>query len=152
MPRLPAFDLKARANYSPHVVIVGAGASRAATPTGDANGRLLPVMKDIVETLGLTQILERTNLDWRGRNFEDVYDDLSRNNPHAPEAEKIDLHIRSYFHSLALPNCLTIYDTLLLSLREKDLVASFNWDPLLIQAYKRHARIQRSLPIGNSSE
>jgi hypothetical protein len=147
MPRLPTLDLKTGVNYSPHVVILGAGASRAATPTGDANGKVLPVMNDFVETLGLAQILDRANLKWKGRNFEeDVFADLCRNNPNAPAVKKIDLRIQSYFRSLVLPNCLTIYDTLLLSLKGKDLVATFNWDPLLIQAYNRHASIQRSLP------
>ncbi|MEK6762676.1 MAG: hypothetical protein AABY96_08175 [Nitrospirota bacterium] len=146
MPKLPALDLKTGANHSPHVVILGAGASRAATPTGDANGKLLPVMADFVKTLGLAQILNRANVDWIKRNFEDVYDDLYKRDPNAPEVNKIDRHIRSYFRSLVLPNCLTVYDSLLLSLREKDLVASFNWDPLLAQAYNRHAGIQRHLP------
>ncbi|MHA1748548.1 MAG: hypothetical protein ACTSXN_02865 [Promethearchaeota archaeon] len=28
----------------------------------------------------------------------------------------------------------TIYDYLILSLRKKDVIATFNWDPLLVQA------------------
>jgi hypothetical protein len=35
----------------PRVVILGAGASIAACPSGDANGRRLPVMIDFVEKL-----------------------------------------------------------------------------------------------------
>lgn len=143
MPKLPALDEKTGANHSPHVVILGAGASRAATSTGDANGRRLPVMEDFVEILGLAQILEHANVNWVKRNFEDVYDELYRRDPNAPEVKEIDRHIQSYFCSLMLPDCFTVYDSLLLSLREKDLVASFNCDPLLLQAYKRHASIRR---------
>ena len=39
MPTLPALDLKTNINHSPHVVILGAGASKAAFPIGDANGK-----------------------------------------------------------------------------------------------------------------
>jgi hypothetical protein len=41
----------------PHFVILGAGASRAACPQGDADGRHLPVMTDFVDTLELREIL-----------------------------------------------------------------------------------------------
>ncbi|MFO3150431.1 hypothetical protein SCR18_15830, partial [Legionella pneumophila serogroup 1] len=39
----------------------------------------------------------------------------------------------------------TIYDQLLLSLREKDAIFTFNWDPFLFDAYKRNSDIV-SLP------
>ena len=43
----------------PHVVILGAGASVAAFPDGDKNGRKLPVMNDLVEKLDLDSALEK---------------------------------------------------------------------------------------------
>ena len=36
-------------NSRPHLVILGAGASYAAFPNGDKNGRKLPLMNNIVE-------------------------------------------------------------------------------------------------------
>ncbi|MFW6223076.1 MAG: hypothetical protein ACOC3T_05645 [Bacteroidota bacterium] len=36
-------------NNRPHVVILGAGASAAAFPQGDANGKKLPVMNDLAD-------------------------------------------------------------------------------------------------------
>ena len=39
MPTLPALDLKTNINNSPHLVILGAGASKAAFPKGDAKGK-----------------------------------------------------------------------------------------------------------------
>ena len=45
--------------------------------------------------------------------------------------------IHDYFHSLRIPPTPTLYDHLLLALRKKDVVATFNWDPLLLQAAKR---------------
>ena len=39
---LPNLDVKNDRNESPHVVILGAGASLAALPNGDKNGHQLP--------------------------------------------------------------------------------------------------------------
>lgn len=43
----------------PHVVILGAGASYAAFPNGDKNGKKLPLMNNFVETLGIEELIER---------------------------------------------------------------------------------------------
>ena len=40
----------------------------------------------------------------------------------------------------------TIYDQLVLSLRDQDVIATFNWDPFLIQAWRRNAGKVPSLP------
>ena len=40
----------------------------------------------------------------------------------------------------------TLYDYLLLSLRQKDIIVTFNWDPLLPQAYKRWRHLGAILP------
>ena len=125
----------------PHVVILGAGASRSAFPNGDRNGIELPLMNDFVETIGLVDILRENNISYSGQNFEDLYDDLSRNYEGAPFLEEINVKIHDYFAQLRLPDDLTIYDKLILSLREKDVIATFNWDPLLAQAYQRNSHI-----------
>lgn len=54
MPRLPDFDPRINVNRSPHVVILGAGASRAAFPYGNAKGRRLPVMADLADCVDQT--------------------------------------------------------------------------------------------------
>ena len=46
MPGLPAFDPRKQINHSPHVVILGAGASWAAFPSGDAKTKPLPLLVD----------------------------------------------------------------------------------------------------------
>lgn len=48
--------------------------------------------------------------------------------------------------TLVLPDEPTFYDYLVLSLRPKDAIVTFNWDPLIIQAYKRWRRLGRVLP------
>ena len=55
--------------------------------------------------------------------------------------------MREYFAQLELPVEPTIYDALLLSLRDKDAVFTFNWDPFLFQA---HLRLQRAGVPGSS--
>ncbi|MEO9264135.1 MAG: hypothetical protein ABI282_08560 [Candidatus Baltobacteraceae bacterium] len=60
----------------PHVVILGAGASRAALPQGDCVGNLLPVMDDLVEICRLDGILASAGFDTK-RNFEELYSEIS---------------------------------------------------------------------------
>jgi hypothetical protein len=45
--------------------------------------------------------------------------------------------VEEYFGNLEIPAEPTIYDHLLIGLRKKDFIATFNWDPLLLQACKR---------------
>ena len=47
---------------NPHVVILGAGASYAAFPNGDRNGKKLPLMNNFVETLGIEKLIERSGI------------------------------------------------------------------------------------------
>ncbi len=46
-------------DIKPHVVLLGAGASRAAFPTGDVSGKRLPVMDDLVQTIGIAPLFEK---------------------------------------------------------------------------------------------
>ncbi len=43
----------------PHVVLLGAGASRQAFPNGEACGRRLPLMNDFTEIVPVAAVLER---------------------------------------------------------------------------------------------
>lgn len=120
----------------PHVVILGAGASRAACPNGDKNRRPLPVMADFSHLLGLTRLFKVWSID-PDRNFEDTYSDLYESGA-TEKLQQLNERVEDYFGSLELPDHPTVYDYLVLSLRETDLIATFNWDPLLLQAYRRH--------------
>lgn len=124
---------------APHVVILGAGASLATCPNhnGDKNGKQLPVMKNFVRTLSLSGILKKAGVDLRKQNFEEIYDQLTKNEKHFEVRRELEDAIYNYFRSMRLPEYPTIYDHLILSLRDKDVIATFNWDPLLTQAYKR---------------
>lgn len=123
----------------PHVVILGAGASYAAFPNGDMHGRKLPLMNDFVEILGLESLLARTKIIFDTDNFEDIYDEIHKNSELSQIREELENVIYTYFDEMELPETPTIYDHLILSLRDKDVVATFNWDPFLVQAFQRNS-------------
>jgi hypothetical protein len=145
MPSLPPLDIKTNTNHAPHIVVLGAGASLAAFPNGERRGRILPLMRNLVEITGLAPVLQEHGIATPIEDFEAFYDDLATRGTNLTLVLKIEEAVRSYFASLELPDEATLYDYLLLSLREKDLIATFNWDPFLAQAYRRNAQI-RKLP------
>lgn len=134
-------ELKERSySQKPHLVILGAGASRAAFPDGDANGAVLPLMNNLIGVLGLTSVIEQEGYDFTG-NFEDVYSVIAANPKHNALRVYIEHRVSEYFSSLRLPEYPTIYDYLVLSLREKDIIATFNWDPFLYLACCRNHHV-----------
>lgn len=134
----------------PHVVILGAGASCAAIPNGDKNGRKIPAMQGFIEAFGLGKILEKVTINTTSDNLEDIYMELERRSANEPFCAAIQHElndaIREGMNSYLLPDKPTIYDFLILGLRKKDLIATFNWDPFLVQAYKRVGRYTNNLP------
>ena len=120
----------------PHVVVLGAGASRAALPDGDATGRRLPLMADLLDVVPLLRDhLVRAGVQTDPGNFEVTYSRVAEQAPAI--ASSIEAKIYDYFDSLTIPPTPTLYDHLLLALRQKDVIATFNWDPLLLQAAMR---------------
>jgi hypothetical protein len=139
MPTMPAHD--GRNIIAPHVVILGAGASRAALPKGDALGKVLPLMSDFVETVGLGPLLIEHGIERERADFESLYDDLVSSGKTPELITRLEERVFNYFHDIQVPDRATLYDFLILALRKKDLIATFNWDPLLMQAYSRNAHI-----------
>lgn len=131
-------------NWGRHVVILGAGASVAAFPQGDANGKKLPTMDGLVEMLGLEPVLKSGGVKNTRRNFEDIYSELYEIDPGLLILREVEDIIYAYFDKLSLPETPTLYDHLLMSLRPKDMVATFNWDPFLFDAWNR---IRDSVPV-----
>ncbi len=125
----------------PCVVILGAGASLAAFPNGDRSGRQLPLMNNFVSVVGLLPLLRAHGLANRANeNFEQLYSDLHQDPAHASAVNAIESHVHAYFSAMQLPDTVTIYDRLVLSLRPKDVIATFNWDPFLFDACRRNHR------------
>lgn len=122
----------------PHVVIVGAGASIAACEI-DKNGKKVPLLKNIHNILGITDELRKYNFsDEQMEDFEKLFSDISGKAEYRDLQRKLEYEVCDYFSKLQIPEEPTLYDYLILSLTEKDAIISFNWDPFLMQAYKRN--------------
>lgn len=125
-----------------HVVILGAGASIASDlDNPEPSGKKLPSMDNLIELVGLADLINGEKVDGKRGNFEESYSRLCTENPHSPAIAEIEGKVYSYFSSMRLPPTPTIYDYLLLALRPKDLVATFNWDPFLFDAFRRNRHI-----------
>ena len=59
-----------------HTVILGAGATIAAIPNGDKNGKKSSVMNGLIEKLQLQNILDGVKLKTNSDNLEDIYSEL----------------------------------------------------------------------------
>jgi len=134
----------------PHVVILGAGASCAAIPNGDRNGGKISAMNGFIDKLGFRPIINKVSLRTKSDNLEDIYMELyERKNSESICKEIIDeleKEITQYMSSFRIPAHPTVYDFLILSLTSKDLIATFNWDPLLAQAFQRCRKLTSNLP------
>lgn len=125
-----------------HAVILGAGASIASTRRNpEKYGKKLPSMDNFIEVVGLTEIVKRLPKELQATNFETLYSRLYADNPESEQIKEIEWIVQEYFRHMKLPDEPTIYDYLVLSLRSKDLIATFNWDPFLFQAFSRNRHV-----------
>lgn len=134
----------------PHVVILGAGASCAAIPNGDKSGKRISAMSGFIDKLGLNDIISKVSIKTKSDNLEDIYMELDERSKNELDCNnvKIELEnvIRDYMSSFVLPDEPTIYDFLVMSLTSKDLIATFNWDPFLVQAIGRTQKYTNNIP------
>ncbi len=97
-------------------------------------------MKNLIEVIGLSDIVKRLPKNFQKKNFETLYSSIVEHEEFANEVKEIEDRVQKYFQLLELPDVPTIYDYLVLSLRPKDIIATFNWDPFLFQAWSRHRK------------
>lgn len=141
---LPLLNIKTKICDSPHLFLLGAGASRACCLEGDKNGLKIPVMSDFFEVLDLKTFVRQSGYS-EAQNLEVIYSDMY-NKGMDKEVDFLNDAIIEYFSRVSIPDHVTIYDYLVLGLRSKDYIISFNWDPLLVQAYKRWRHLGDVLP------
>lgn len=127
-------EIKNVESVRPHVVLLGAGASKASFPDGDKNGIKVPVMNELFELIDLEESL----INQANGNFEEMFSSLYQKDPNSELVKMIENKIYDFFANLELPDYPTIYDYIVLSLRPKDIVATFNWDPFLWLAAQRN--------------
>ena len=130
----------------PHIVILGAGATMAAIPNGDKNGKRCSVMKGFIKNIGLNDLLSNIDIKTNSDNLEEIFSELKSRPECNDIVAELENRIISNFAEFVIPDEPTIYDYLLLSLRSKDYIFSFNWDDLIIQAYQRVCKITHDLP------
>ena len=149
---MPEEDQEIEENYRryilgrPHIVILGAGATMAAIPNGDKNGKHCSVMKGFIENLGLTDLLKGVGIITKSDNLEEIFSELKSRPECHKLATELENRIISSFSEYVIPDEPTVYDYLLLSLRSKDYIFTFNWDDLILQAYQRAWKITHDLP------
>ena len=90
--------------------------------------------------------MAKVSLQTKSQNIEDIYSELYERPEYESIRDEMERRIFSYFNSLEIPDSPTAYDYLILSLRKKDWVFSFNWDDLILQAYARCYRLTTDLP------
>jgi len=99
---------------------------------------MLPTMADLLDLLDLEPVLKHYGVPDSAGNFEAIYSGLHERAPDAPVLRELESAVRDYFTQLKLPPKPTLYDHLVLSLRPKDVIATFNWDPFLFDAWRRN--------------
>jgi hypothetical protein len=100
-------------------------------------------MKDLVQVIGLEPIFVEKGIAGPYDDFEALYSGLLSSDDQRDLLQELERAVYDYFAALRLPDGPTLYDHLVLSLRPKDVIASFNWDPLLWQALCRNAEFAR---------
>ena len=73
-----ADEYEALMKKRPHLVILGAGASVAAIPHGDANGKKTSVMNGFIDMLNMRDLFKDIRLNTSSENLEDIYTELSQ--------------------------------------------------------------------------
>ena len=100
-------------NGGTHVVILGAGTSIASTIRNpEKYGRILPSMNNIVDIVGLTDIVDTLPNEFQVdiNDFEKLYSRLRDSGLFKNEIEVIENKIYDYFKDLKLPDEPIIYD------------------------------------------
>lgn len=122
-----------------HLVILGAGASIASTLLDpEKKGKRLPSMKDLPKVIDMSDLIITVPDELKAENFEQLYSNIYSRNSSSPILLEMNKRVYEYFSTMELPDKPTIYDYLVMALRPKDLIVTFNWDPFLYQAWCRN--------------
>jgi hypothetical protein len=90
--------------------------------------------------VSLGAVLEQHGINYKGVNFESLFSLLYKDQGKQQVIREIEEEIHRYFQRLELSDEPCLYDYLVLSMRSKDIIATFNWDPFLWAACVRNYR------------
>src|SRR3990170_7903954 len=99
---------------APHLLILGSGASVAALPHGDANGRPVPMFQDLPDIIEADKLLLAYGIDRAGRDFEELFSDIHSADPLHEVLGILEAKVRDYFSRLELPHTPNLYDHIVL--------------------------------------
>ncbi|WP_205598611.1 hypothetical protein [Clostridium niameyense] len=109
-------------------------------------GKKISSMSEFIETSLIKDTIKSIETPINSDNLEEIYCELYDRPEHKELLDKLEKDIEDYFSDFKICDKPTVYDFLILALTKKDLIASFNWDPLLVQAYERVSKITDNLP------
>lgn len=92
-----------------HTVILGAGATVATIPNGDANGKRSSVMNNLIEELNLSEVIEGITLLTQSNNLEDIYAEMYSREDCMGAVIELEKRLYDYFASLELPSQPMVY-------------------------------------------
>lgn len=96
----------------PHIVILGAGATMAAIPNGDKNGKRCSVMKGFIENIGLNDLLSNIDINTNSDDLEKIFSELKSRPECNDIVAELENRIISNFAEFVIPDEPTIYDYL----------------------------------------
>lgn len=102
-------------------------------------------MNELVKVCGLSALIKEYGFTEDISDFELFYSSIYNKPKYKDLVNVVNEKILYYFQNLEIGEEATLYDYLVLSLREKDIIATFNWDPFLLQAYRRNL-VAKPLP------
>ena len=97
------------------------------------------MLPEVADSLQLSDLFPADLRDLSRSDFESAYSRLFDTG--AAPLDEINVKIAGYFAQLQLSEEANLYDLILLCLREKDAIFTFNWDPFLVQSRHRLARL-----------
>ena len=103
-------------------------------------------MNDLPQVIDISEELYDLSEEERSQNFENLFSFLYKKEGESERIKSIQAKLYDYFQKLQIADTPTIYDFIILSLRAKDMIATFNWDPFLVQAYTRIRSFTTNLP------
>ena len=99
--------------------------------------------RELADELKLDGLFPHDLRELASEDFEGAYSELFDRGD--PLVAQLDVRIREYVADLRLPDAPNLYDYLNLSLRAKDVIFTFNWDPSIIESqirlYRAGARL-----------
>jgi hypothetical protein len=80
-----------------------------------------------VDVVGLAPLLKANHIPPPYDDFEAIYSDAAADSNKSALQKELEERVYDYFSAFELPDEPTLYDHFILSLRPKDVIATFNW-------------------------